>query len=295
MKKNLTGLLALAVMVWATQAVGETTIRAVMHAAVKHLDPHWTTANITQAYSYMVYDTLFSLDGKEQPSPQMVGDYNISSDKLTYTFTLRPGLLWSDGKPVRAVDAVTSIKRWAVKDAAGQALMGKVASFEAVNDSTFVLKLKVAYGLVLRTLAKPYSYVPFILPERHAIQSSADKFTGKTVGSGPFIFSEEDWIPGAKSVFLKSKTYNSRSEPAAYFGGGKAPQVDRLEWIVIPDESTAVAALQQGEVEYLERPHQDQWPLLLQTAITKHQGSPVPIIKPNYIKQPNISKAKSKL
>jgi tRNA threonylcarbamoyl adenosine modification protein YeaZ len=41
--------------------------------------------------------------------------------------------------------------------------------------------------------------------------------------------------------------------------------------------------------------HQDQWPLFIQTAITKHPGAPTPIIKPNYIKAPNISKAKSKI
>src|SRR5512134_2303615 len=58
------------------------TVRAVMHAEVKFLDPHSTTADITQVHGYMVYDTLFSLDAKGQPQPQMVNTYQISSDKL---------------------------------------------------------------------------------------------------------------------------------------------------------------------------------------------------------------------
>ena len=106
-------------------AQGEKTIRAVMHAEVKWVDPHWTTANITQQHAYMIYETLFALDSKGNPRPQMVDTFRVSPDKLTYTFVLRNGLKWHDGQPVRAIDAVASLKRWAVKDAAGQKLMAK--------------------------------------------------------------------------------------------------------------------------------------------------------------------------
>src|SRR5438093_6577942 len=163
--RRLTGLVAAGVLLWGAPSFAQT-VRAVMHAEVKHVDPHWTTANITQAHGYMIYETLFALDAKGNPRPQMVDTYKTSPDKLTYTFTLRSGLKWHDGQPVRAADAVASIKRWAVKDAAGQKLMARAASLQVVDDKTFVLKLKEPYGLVLRALAKEYSYVPFILPER---------------------------------------------------------------------------------------------------------------------------------
>ena len=126
----------------------------------------------------MIYDTLFALDAKGQPQPQMVDTYRVSADKLTYTFTLRDGLKWHDGKPVRAADAVASLKRWAVKDAAGQKLMARTASLEATGDKTFVLKLKEPYGLTIRALAKEYSYVPFIIPERQAAQDPSQGLRG---------------------------------------------------------------------------------------------------------------------
>jgi peptide/nickel transport system substrate-binding protein len=248
-------------LVWGGAASAQT-IRAVMHAEVKHLDPHWTTADITQVHGYMVFDTLFALDDKGQPQPQMVDNYRLSADKLTYTFTLRDGLKWHDGKPVRAQDAVASIKRWAVKDAAGQKVMARAGSLEAVNDKTFVLKLKEPYGLTIRALAKEYSYVPFILPERLAVQDPAKPFEGDVVGSGPFTFAATEWVPGAKTVYLKFKDYVPRQEPASYYAGGKRVNVDRVEFVVIPDQSTAVAALEKGEVDYMQRPHMDQWPLL---------------------------------
>jgi peptide/nickel transport system substrate-binding protein len=251
---------------WAGQAVAQTTIRAIMHAEVKFLDPHFTTADITQVHGYMVFDTLFALDAKGQPQPQMVDRYQLSADKLTYTFTLRDGLKWHDGKPVRAADAVASIKRWAVKDAAGQKVMARAASLEATGEKSFVLKLKEPYGLTIRALAKEYSYVPFILPERLAVQDPSKAFEGDPIGSGPFVFSAKEWVPGAKTVYTKFKDYVPRKEPASYFAGGKRVNVDRVEFVVIPDQSTAVAALEKGEVDFMQRPHMDQWPLLRKSA-----------------------------
>ena len=257
----LAGLLVGMLLVWAGFASAQT-VRAVMHAEVRHLDPHWTTADITQVHGYMIYDTLFALDEKGQPQPQMVDTYRLSADRLTYTFTLRDGLKWHDGKPVRAADAVASLNRWAVKDAAGQKLMARTASLEAVNDKTFVLKLKEPYGLTIRALAKEYSYVPFILPERYAVQDPSKPFEGEVIGSGPFMFAAKEWVPGAKTVYVKFKDYVPCKEPASYYAGGKKVNVERVEFVVIPDQSTAVAALGKGEVDYLQRPHVDQWPLL---------------------------------
>ena len=108
----------------------------------------------------------------------MVDTFRISPDKLTYTFVLRNGLRWHDGQPVQAIDAVASLKRWAVKDAAGQKLIAKTASLEAADDKTLVLKLKEPYGLVLARCAKEYSYVPFIIPERQAVQPADKAFEG---------------------------------------------------------------------------------------------------------------------
>src|SRR5262249_9595 len=133
---------------------------------------------------------------------------------------------------------------------------------QTVDDKTFVLKLKEPYGLVLRALAKEYSYVPFILPERHAVQNPANAFEGEKIGSGPFVFAEKEWVPGAKTVYLRNKDYVPRAEPPDYYAGSRKASVERVEWVVIPDQSTAVAALQKGEVDYLERPQSDQLAIL---------------------------------
>ena len=68
------------------------TLKAVMHSDVKIVDPIWTTAYIARNHGYMIYDTLFALDARFEPRPQMVDSWTVSDDKLTWTFKLRDGL-----------------------------------------------------------------------------------------------------------------------------------------------------------------------------------------------------------
>ena len=83
-------------------ASAQTVLKAVMESDVKILDPIWSGAYITRNYGYMVYDTLFSIDEKFEVKPQMVDTWKTSDDGLVWTFTLRDGLEWHDGKPVIA-------------------------------------------------------------------------------------------------------------------------------------------------------------------------------------------------
>ena len=95
----------------AQQGAG-TTLRLVPHADLSILDPYFTSTYITRNYGYMVFDTLFATDAQLRPQPQMVDRWEVSDDKLTYTFRLRDGLKFHDGPPVRAADVVALLKRW---------------------------------------------------------------------------------------------------------------------------------------------------------------------------------------
>src|SRR5882757_9042977 len=239
------------------------TIKVVMHSDVKILDPIWTTAYIQRNFGYMVWDTLFAMDEKFEVKPQMVDKYDVSADKLTWTFTLRDGLMWSDGKPVTCDDCIASIKRWAARDSMGQKMLGSVAGFEKVDDKTFKMKMKEPYGLVLQSLGKPSSNVPFMMPKRVAETDPNTQIKVEDViGSGPFIFKADEWKPGEKTVYVKNSKYKPRSEPASGLSGGKVVKVDRVEWIAMPDAQTQIAALQNGEIDMIEAPSHDLLPLL---------------------------------
>jgi peptide/nickel transport system substrate-binding protein len=235
------------------------TITAVMHSDLR--DPGLqTTAYITRDYGYMVYDTLVATDSNFKVQPQMA-EWKVSDDKLTYTFTLRDGLKWHDGTPVTAEDCVASLQRWGKVDGMGQKLMDYTASIEATDPKTITLKLKEPYGLVLESLGKPSSLVPFMMPKRLA-ETPAGKPIPELIGSGPFKFVQSEFQPGVKAVFVKNTDYVPRKEPPSWTSGGKVVKVDRVEWVTMPDAQTAVNALQSGDIDFMEAPSYDILPVL---------------------------------
>ena len=252
---GLTGLILLC-----SAAQAQTTLRVVAHSDLKVLDPIWTTAYITRNHGYLIYDTLLAQDGELHIRPQMA-DWKVSADKLTWTFTLRDGLEWHDGKPVTSEDVIPSLKRWAERDGMGQQLWKFVKEIKAVDAKTVEIVLSEPYGLVLESLGKPSSTVPFIMPKRIA-ETPSNTQIKEFIGSGPFIFKQDEWKPGDKVVYVKNPKYKPRPEPAFGLAGGKVAKVDRVEWISIPDPLTAVNALIAGEIDMIEQPPPDLFPVL---------------------------------
>jgi peptide/nickel transport system substrate-binding protein len=248
--------------VLAPAAAPAQTLNVVMHSDLRILDPIWTTAYIVRNHGYMIYDTLLAVDDKLDVRPQMLEKMpEVSADKLTYTFLLRDGLLWHDGAPVTSADAVASLKRWSARDSMGQKLAGFVKEWQEVDARTFKLVLKEPYGLVVQSLGKPSSNVPFIMPKRVADTSPMEQISDFT-GSGPFVFKRDEWKPGDKTVYLKFDRYKPRAEPPSGLAGGKVVKLNRVEWRAIPDHQTAVNALLAGEIDYIEAPPHDLIPVL---------------------------------
>src|SRR5262252_2897618 len=244
-------------------AQGQKVLKFIPQADLRILDPITTTAYITRNHGYMIYDTLFATDAKFQVQPQMVDKYDVSKDGLTYTFTLRDGLKFHDGQPVRSSDCIASIERWAKRDALGQKLAEATEAWSAVSDKTFKLKLKKPFPLTLGALGKLSSNVPFIMPERVAKTDAFKNITADdTIGSGPFKFVKEEWVPGSKVVYVKNTAYVPRKEAPSWAAGGKVVKVDRVEWIYIPDSATAAAALNAGEADWWEQLPPDLIPVL---------------------------------
>jgi peptide/nickel transport system substrate-binding protein len=237
------------------------TLRVVKHSDLKILDPIWTTAYIVRNHGYMIYDTLLAVDAELVVRPQMVEGWAVSADKLTWTFTLRPGLLWHDGQKVTAEDCVASLKRWGSRDSMGQKLLGVTAELAAIDERSFKLVLKQPYGLVLESIGKPSSVVPFMMPKRIADTPGSQQIT-EFVGSGPFVFRRDQWRPGERVVYERFKDYKPRGEAPSGLAGGKVVHLERVEWVAMPDPLTAANALLAGEIDMIEQPVHDLLPML---------------------------------
>ncbi len=275
------------------------TVRAVFHGDIPTYDPIWTTANMTAYHGGMVYDTLFGIDGNQQPQPQMVGKWGVSDDKLTYTFELRDGLKWHDGTAVTSADVVPSIKRWAARDGGGQHMMLRVKDIAAKDDKTFTIALKEPYGLVLDVLAKTSTPVGFMMRKKEAETDPMQKID-QVVGSGPFKLNLEETKPGTQYVYDRNPDYVPRSEAPSGIAGGKVTKVDRVIFINMPDAQTAVAALQSGEIDFYEVPPTDLLPQLegdknIKIEVLNALGN-VGQIRPNFLHPPfNNEKARQAL
>jgi peptide/nickel transport system substrate-binding protein len=237
------------------------TLRVVQQSLTRIYDPHFTTSFYTRDFGYLVFDTLLAVNEQFEPKPQMAERWEISADKLTYTFHLRDGLKWHDGQPVTAEDCIASIKRWGSRDGMGQALLSFTQEMVAIDAKSFKIVLKEPYGQVLDTLGKVGSLVPFMMPKRLAETPGTEQIK-EVIGSGPFKFRADLTQPGIKIVVDKFADYVPRSEPPVWASGGKIAKVDRIEVVSIPDPSTQVNALIAGEVDYIDWLTIDLLPLI---------------------------------
>jgi peptide/nickel transport system substrate-binding protein len=244
-----------------SQRAAARTLRFVPQADLANFDPIWGTQYVVRNAAAMVWDMLYGVDEKLTPRRQMVEAEEVSADGLTWTFRLRPGLKFHDGEKVLARDVVASLNRWAVRDQMGIMLKNIEQELSAPDDRTIKWTLKKPYPKMLYALGKNNAPVAFIMPERIA-KSDAFKQISEYIGSGPLRFVRDEWVAGDRAVFEKFTDYVPRDEPASWLAGGKRILVDRVEWKVMPDPSTAAAALQNGEVDWWENLISDLVPLL---------------------------------
>ena len=236
-------------------------LRYVPTADLSVLDPSWTTTQVSITHGYYVFDTLFGLDATQTPRPQMAESASVSDDGRVWLIRLRDGLIFHDGEKVLARDAAASLRRWAARDVYGQALGAVVEEFGYQDDRTIRIKLKRPFPLILDTLAKPNGMLPVVMPERLA-NTELTKPNTEMIGSGPYRFMKNEFVAGGSGAYEKFDKYVPRSEKASWASGGKVANIERFEWTIIPDPSTAASALMKGEVDWWEQVQPDLIPLL---------------------------------
>ncbi len=248
------------------QAPSATTLKLMPQSDLPILDPLNTTAYITRNHGHMVWDTLYGIDEKFVPHPQLAEGHVVEDEGRRWIFTLREGPVFHDGEKVLAKDAVASIKRWAIRDAMGQMLAQRWDEVAALDDRRFVIRLKRPFPLMLDALGKASSYPCFVYPERIAVQDPARAFTGDVIGSGPYRFVTEERRAGSLVVYRKFDRYIPRQGTTSLISGPKVANFERMEWHWIADASTAAAALQRGEMDWWENVAPDLRELLTRDA-----------------------------
>ena len=275
------------------QPAAQRVIRYSPHANLPNIDPFTNTAFVARDHAFLVFDQLYGMNERFEPQPQMVAGHVVENGGLLWRFTLRDGLKFHDGTPVRGRDCVASIRRWGRRDAFGQVLLARVAEMAEVSDKVFEIKLNTPFPKMLEAFSKVTTSCLFIMPERLA---NVDPFTNITeaVGSGPFRFLRDQWVPGSRVVYERNPDYVPMPNGTpSMTSGPKVVHFDRVEWNIMPDPATASAAIQSGELDWWEQPTADLFPLFLRGANARNitvdvinNSGLIGIFRPNHLTAP---------
>jgi ABC-type transport system substrate-binding protein len=257
------------------QAPANRVLKMVPQANLTSLDPIWTTANITRNHGHMIYDSLYGLDSNFAPQPQMAEGHVLDDGGKTVTITLRPGLKFHDGTPVRSQDVVPSLTRWMKRNPFGQKLETVVDALEVVDDRRIRFKLKRPFPLLFKALGQVSNSPAFIMPERLA-RTDPFQQVREAIGSGPFRFKADEFNSGSMVVYERFADYVPvPNGTPSLTAGPKVAHFDRVEWHIIVDAATAAAALQTGEIDWYEQP-----PPEIQQLLRRNRGISIEAIDP---------------
>lgn len=226
------------------------------------LDPIQSPSASTIMHSCLVFDTLYGLDDTYKAQPQMVEGHVIEDDGKTWKLTLRDGLKFHNGEPVRGRDVVASLQRWGKRDTFGQTLFSVTDELSAPSDKIVQFKLKQPFPMIPDALGKIGAFFAIIVPE-HLAQTDPIKGMPEIIGSGPYRYVANERVPGSLNVYAKFADYVPRnSGRTSFLAGPKVAHFDRVEWHTIPDPATAMAALQDGEIDWWDQATADTLPVL---------------------------------
>jgi peptide/nickel transport system substrate-binding protein len=236
------------------------------------LDVHQTTANVVFQDTHEIFETLFALDANWLPRPMLARDIMWSGDRLTATIPLRTDVLFHDGTPMMAADAVASLRRWFTIGTYGHSISSNVKAITDKDAHTVVIELTQPVGPLLTYLADPDNMAA-IMP-RSLIDKYGDKPIPTPVGTGPYKFQE--WKPAASLKVVRWDKYVSLSQPPSGHAGSRVAYVDEIDFIPVPDINTRLAGLQSGEYDITTLLSTDQY-----DQIKSSQNLVAEIVKPS--------------
>ena len=202
------------------------------------LDPFIPNDNGSIYAIEQVCDSLVEPDTTgEGLRPGVAESWEISEDKLTYTFKLRD-TKFSNGDPVTAEDVLFSLEKASADSAPLGFLYAPIKSIEAVDPKTVKMTLKQAYTPVLSALS---AYSAAVVSKK-AYEAGADAFGQKPVCTGPFVV--EEYSRGTRVVLAKNPDYWEKGKD-----GQSIPYVDKVEMRYVADSNARVLGLKNGDFD----------------------------------------------
>ncbi len=217
------------------------------------IDSDWWGSRVTVG---PIYESLVTVDPYDDPRyrivPALAERWEISEDKLTYTFFLRRGVKWHDGQPFTAKDVIATfdkIQDETTKAAHVRSYFEDLARYEAVDDFTVRFLWRKPYFMALDAFGDFGIQPAHLIAKLTGAQyndAATNPINRAPIGTGPFRFAE--WVTGEKLVYTKNPDY-----------WGKKAHLDRITFRIVKDQTVALQLAERGELETLERILPSQW------------------------------------
>ncbi len=248
------------------------------------MDMHFSTAVSTRAITMNFMETLIARAENNEVVPMLADNWSESADHLTFTFKLRPGIVFHNGQPMTSADVLASYERY-IRLGLGVATISKVAALSAPDPLTFVVQLPQPAPSYIEDLSS------FLIPLVIYPASERDKPGNKVnpIGTGPFRLVE--WIPDSHVTLARYPGYQQRtdSDDATGFGGSKAACVERVIARSVKEPAARVAGLETGAFDGVESlPTKDAARLKSnpKLRIIEQKNFTMPVMAPNLKKSP---------
>jgi peptide/nickel transport system substrate-binding protein len=210
-------------------------------------DPHMIAAQVDNNYSMHVFEGLLSLAEDYSPKPQLAESFDVSADGKTYTFKLRKGVKFHDGKEMTSADVLASFERYR-RISPNRGVLARVAAMKAPDPLTFVLEISEPQPLLPELIISP-RYQLAILP-------AADKDTGPNansgIGTGPYRFVERKPDSHVRLARFDGYVPNPAYDGPSGYGGKRQPTFDTITFRVAPEGASRVAGVQTGEMQLVD-------------------------------------------
>lgn len=223
------------------------TITVAMTAQPPTLDASLTQSQVTYGVAGNIFEQLYTMNAEYIPTPELAKSVEISEDGLEYTFTLREGVKFHNGKEMTSDDVVASMNRWLNVNGRAKALL-EGASFEKVDDYTVKLNVTRATSDVLIILSTR-SLFPTIMP-KEVIESATPEGVKEYIGTGPYKLQE--WKQDQYIHLVRNDEYSPvDSEPSGFSGRKEAP-TENIYYYFVSDHATRIAGVKTGEYDVAE-------------------------------------------
>jgi peptide/nickel transport system substrate-binding protein len=219
------------------------------------LDLHTTTAVIVQQITWHMYEGLYTYDRGYNAIPLLAESHSVGDKGRTYTFKLRRGVKFHNGKELAAADVVASLTRWGRLATPGKQFWKNVEGLEARDPLTVALYLREPSGAVLMGLARPNNGA--VVYPKEIVEAAGDNPVKEYVGTGPYRFVEHK--PDRHVRLARFKEYAARTEPPDGFGGKRSAYLDELLFVPVPDVAVRLAGVETGEYHLGLQIQQDQY------------------------------------